>query len=230
MTDSFTGPMVGPADVGETRRDDVGQRETGSELLELGSATLGETGASPMHPRVRAVWPGAALAAPAYPVRCSPGDNLAIHGAVARAPEGSVLVVDVGGLAERGYWGEVLTTGAEARGLAGLVIDGGVRDSAALEAHRFPVFATIVALRGATKELPGTNGAPVEVGGVMVERGDWVVADADGVAVVPSRRLEEVLVAGRARATKEDGFFQALKAGRTTVELLGLDLGPVPES
>ncbi len=205
----------------------MGHDETATELLELGSATLGETGAAPMHPRVRAVWPGAALAAPAYPVRCSPADNLAIHAAVARAPEGSALVVDVGGLAERGYWGEVLTTGAEARGLAGLVIDGGVRDSAALEAHRFAVFSTMVALRGATKELPGTTGAPVEVGDVTVERGDWVVADADGVAVVPSGRLEEVLAAGRARAAKEEGFFEALRAGRTTVDLLGLDLGPV---
>lgn len=208
----------------------MGQQETAAELLELGSATLGETGAAPMHPRVKAVWPGAAVAAPAYPVRCSPADNLAIHAGVARAPEGSVLVVDVGGMAERGYWGEVLTTGAEARGLKGLVIDGGVRDAAALEAHRFPVFSTLVALRGATKELPGTNGAPVEVGDVRVEQGDWIVADADGVAVVPAGRLDEVLVAGRARAAKEDGYFEALRAGSTTIELLGLDLSPVPAS
>lgn len=207
----------------------MGHEETAAALLELGSATLGESGALPMHPRVRAVWPGATLAAPAYPVRCAPADNLAIHAAVARAPEGHALVVDVGRLAERGYWGEVLTTGAEARRLAGLVIDGGVRDSAALAAHRFPVFATVVALRGATKELPGTNGSPVEVGDVEVARGDWVVADADGVAVVPAGRLDEVVAAGRARAAKEEGFFAALRSGRTTVELLGLDISAVSE-
>jgi 4-hydroxy-4-methyl-2-oxoglutarate aldolase len=203
--------------------------KTSAALLELGSATIGESGGLPMHPRLKAVWPGAAVAAPAYPVRCAPADNLAIHAAVARAPRGHVLVVDVGGLAERGYWGEVLTTGAEARGLAGLVIDGGVRDAAALFAHRFPVFSTMVALRGATKELPGTNGSPVAVGGVTVALGDWVVADADGVAVVPTGLLDEVLAAGRARAAKEEGFFEALRAGGTTVELLGLDVSLVTE-
>lgn len=200
-----------------------------STLLELGAATLGESGALLMHPRVAAVWPGAAVAAPAYPVLCSPADNLAIHAAVVRAPKGSVLVVDAGQVPERGYWGEVLTTGAEARGLAGLVIDGGVRDRSALEAHGFPVFATMVALRGATKKLPGTNGAPVQVGDARVASGDWVVADADGVVVIPSGQLDEVTAAGRARADKEDGLFAALRDGRTTVELLELDTSPISE-
>jgi 4-hydroxy-4-methyl-2-oxoglutarate aldolase len=202
---------------------------TASTLLKLGAATLGESGALPMHPRLAAAWPGAAVAAPAYPVLCAPADNLAIHAAVARAPEGSVLVVDASRDPERGFWGEVLTTGAEARGLAGLVIDGGVRDVAALEAHRFPVFATMVVLRGATKELPGTIGSPAQVGGVPVALGDWVVADADGVVVVPSSRLDEVLAAGQARADKEEGLFAALREGRTTVELLQLDTSPIIE-
>lgn len=203
--------------------------ELATALAGLGAATLGECGAQRMHPRLHAVWRGAALAAPAYPVRCSPGDNLAVHAAVARAPEGSVLAVDVGDVAERGYWGEVLTTGAQARRLAGLVIDGGVRDVDALESHRFPVFATMVALRGATKELPGSNGTPAPVGGVTVAAGDWLVGDADGVVAVPGDRLEEVLAAGRARAAKEEGFFAELRAGRTTVELLGLDLSPISQ-
>jgi 4-hydroxy-4-methyl-2-oxoglutarate aldolase len=202
---------------------------TKSTLLALGAATLGESGALPMHHRLAAAWPGAAVAAPAYPVRCSPADNLAIHAAVTRAPEGSVLVVDASATPERGYWGEVLTTGAEARGLAGLVIDGGVRDLAALESHRFPVFATMIVLRGATKELPGTNGAPVEVGGVPVTAGDWVVADADGVVVIPGERLYVVIAAGQARAVKEEGLFTALREGRTTVELLELDTSLIVE-
>ena len=119
-------------------------------FLQLGAATLGESGARAMRNRVRAGWSGAALAAPAFPVRCTPGDNLAIHVGVARAPAGSALVVDVGEARELGYWGEVLTTAAEARGLAGLVIDGCVRDVAALAAHGFPVFSTGLALPGAT--------------------------------------------------------------------------------
>src|SRR5215213_2118633 len=103
-----------------------------SALLLLGSATLGESGARPMRNRIRPAWTGAVLAAPAYPVRCTPGDNLAIHVGAARAPEGAALVVDVGDERELGYWGEVLTTAAESRGVAGLVIDGCVRDVAAL--------------------------------------------------------------------------------------------------
>jgi 4-hydroxy-4-methyl-2-oxoglutarate aldolase len=193
------------------------------ELLRLGTATLGESGGANLPPRFRPAWPDAALAAPAVPVQCSPGDNLAIHVAVAQAPAGSALVVDVGGVAGRGYWGVVLSTGAESRGLAGLVIDGGVRDVEALRAHRFPVFSTLVALPGATKERRGTVGATIRLAGVPVALGDWVVADVDGVVIVAASRLDEVLTAGRARADKEVGFFAALRDGRTTVELLGLD-------
>jgi 4-hydroxy-4-methyl-2-oxoglutarate aldolase len=193
------------------------------DLLELGAATLGESGARPMRARIRPVWPGARLAAAAYPVWCTPGDNLAIHVSVARAPAGSALVVDVGNERELGYWGEVLTTAAEAHPLAGLVIDGCVRDVEALAAHGFPVFATGVALPGATKQRPGRAGTTAVVGGVEVGAGDWVVGDDDGVVVVPRDALDAVLAAGRARADKESRFFTELRGGVTTVDLLGLD-------
>jgi len=197
--------------------------DVAAQLARLGSATLGESGGFAADRRLRPAWAGATLAAPAYPVGCTPGDNLAVHVAVTTAPRGSVLVVDVGQVADRGYWGEVLTTAAEAAGLAGLVLDGGVRDVAALEAHRFPVFSATIALTGATKDKPGTVGVPVRVGGVEVAPGDWVVADVDGVVFVPHDTLDEVLVAGRAREEKEAGLFEALKSGSTTVELLGLE-------
>jgi 4-hydroxy-4-methyl-2-oxoglutarate aldolase len=199
----------------------------GAAFAQLGAATLGETGGRTMSPRLRAAWPGARISAPAYPVTCAAGDNLAIHVAVAEAPAGHVLVVSVGIEAERGYWGEVLTTGAEARGIAGLVIDGGVRDATALQAHGFPVFSTMIALRGATKEHPGRVGGTAIVGDIQVEQGDWIVADADGVTVVPHARLDEVLAAGQAREAKEAQYFAELKAGKTTVELLGLDTSPI---
>jgi 4-hydroxy-4-methyl-2-oxoglutarate aldolase len=198
-----------------------------AELFALGAATLGESGGRAMRARISAVWRGARLAAPAFPVRCTPGDNLAIHVAVASAPPGTALAVDVGDEDEFGYWGEVLTTSAQARGVAGLVIDGGVRDSTALEAHGFPVFSTTVALRGASKNRPGRVGAPVEVGGVSVAAGDWLVGDADGVAVVSAAEIDDVLRAGRARADKEEAMFSALRQGATTLELLGLDPSPV---
>lgn len=195
--------------------------------LELGSATLGESGARRMHPRIKPVWKGARIAAPAFPVRCTPGDNLALHVAVARAPEGSALVADMGGTRDFGYWGEVLTTGAEARGLTALVIDACVRDCDALEAHGFPVFATGLALTGAGKSREGSLREPVTVGDAVVELGDWVVGDTDGVVVIPGGELDAVLAAGRARADKEAGLFAALRAGATTLELLDLDPGPV---
>jgi len=196
---------------------------TSEALGALGSATLGESGARTLPPRIRPAWPGAALAAPAYPVSCAPGDNLAVHVAVTRAPAGSVLVVDVGDVPDRGYWGEVLTTAAQAAGLAGLVIDGGVRDVGALQRLGFPVFSSRVVLPGATKHRPGTAGLAATVAGVPVEPGDWVVGDVDGVAVVPGGALEAVLAAGRAREEAERGYFEALRAGSTTVGLLGLD-------
>jgi 4-hydroxy-4-methyl-2-oxoglutarate aldolase len=205
--------MTGDPDDGEVRR----------RLLALGTATLGESGAAAMSARVRPVWPGARVAAPAFTVQCADGDNLAIHVGTATAPAGSVLVASIAGPEVRGYWGEVLTTGAEARGVVGLVIDGGVRDVDALESHGFPVFSTTIALRGASKDQPGAVGGSVMVGDVEVTTGDWVVGDVDGVVAIARARLDAVLAAGEARAAKEQELFAALRAGATTVELLGLD-------
>ncbi|MGZ4681993.1 MAG: RraA family protein [Acidimicrobiales bacterium] len=201
--------------------------DTRAALARLGAATLGESGGSPMGAGLRPVWPGASLVGEALPVRCSPADNLAIHVAVASAGPGQVLVVQLDGEPERGYWGEVLTTGAEARGVVGLVIEGGVRDVAALEAHRFPVFSTMIALRGAAKVAAGSVGDPVEVGGVTVAPGDVVVGDVDGVTVLPAARVAEVVEAGRQRGAFEAELFEQLRAGATTLDLLGLDPSPV---
>ena len=224
MNSSTADPSPGPNPDAST---DPASGPEVEELLELGSATLGESGARLASPRLRAAWPGAKVAGPVLPVRCTPGDNLAVHVAVAAASPGSVLAVDVGLVAERGYWGEVLTVAALARGIAGLVIDGGVRDVEALARHRFPVFSATVALRGATKQWPGSVGRPVRVGGASAEPGDWLVADADGVVVLPGPRLSEVVAAGRARSDKEQEYFRVLRGGTTTVELLGLDASPI---
>jgi 4-hydroxy-4-methyl-2-oxoglutarate aldolase len=200
---------------------------TAAELLTHGTATLGESGARRMRNRIRPAWAGARVAGPAVPVRCTPGDNLAIHVGVVRAEPGTVLVVDVGDEPELGYWGEVLTTAAETRGIAGLVIDGCVRDVDALAAHGFPVFSAGIALTGATKDRVGSVGHPVTAGEVHVDPGDWIVGDADGVVVVPHATLGDVLMAARARTDKEAGLFTDLRAGLTTLDLLGLDPTPI---
>ncbi len=196
-------------------------------LREFGAATLGESGARIMAPRIAPAWPGARVAAPAFPVRCTSGDNLAIHVAVAEAPAGSVLVVDVGELGDFGYWGEVLTTGAQARGILGLVIDGGVRDIVPIETLGFPVFASTIALRGASKNQPGAVNVPIRCGGASVVRGDWVVGDADGVVIVPGEHFYDVMDAAAERAKREAAMFEALKGGKTTVKLLKLDTSAV---
>ena len=196
------------------------------ELLELGSATLGESGGRVMRSRVKPAWPGARLAAPAVPVRCTPGADLRSTWPWPRRPEttfsSSTWVTWPNAGTGRG-----LTTGAESRGLSGLVIDGGVRDVDAIAAHGFPVFSVAIALRGATKQSPGTVGVPVVVGGVPVAAGDWVVA---GCGRGDGHSRSGALECSRSRSgegAKEEGMLEALRSGTTTMELLDLDPGPV---
>jgi 4-hydroxy-4-methyl-2-oxoglutarate aldolase len=204
----------------------IGSR-TAATLARLGSATLGESGAQPLDRSLRPVWPGAAVAAPCFAVQCASGDNLAVHVAVAAAPPGHVLAVEVPDDRDHGFWGEVLTVAAQSRQLAGLIIDACTRDTAALEARRFPVFSLGVALPGASKVGRGTVGASATVGGVTVHTGDWLVADVDGIVAIGGGDVEAVLEAGEAREAKEATMFDALSAGATTIELLGLDTGPI---
>jgi 4-hydroxy-4-methyl-2-oxoglutarate aldolase len=193
------------------------------ELLRLGTATVYEAAGAEggLDPGIRPAWPGARLCGAALPVECSPGDNLAIHLAVEAAEPGAVLVVDTRGHLA-GYWGEVLTVAGQARGVAGLVIDGGVRDSEGLARLGFPVFARGLSILRTVKHEPGRVGEPVVVGGAAVRAGDVVLADADGVVVVRAERLAEVVEASRARVAREDRVMERLRAGELTLDLLGL--------
>lgn len=196
-------------------------------LLALGSATLGESGGQGLNSRMHAMWPGARFAGPAFAVRCPVGDNLALHAAVAQAPRGSVLAASVAGDLSRGYWGEVLATAAQAAGVAALVIDGTVRDLERLEAMEFPVFARGTSLPGANKSGPGEIGGTIALGDVTVRTGDWLVGDVDGVVTFSAEALDGIVAAAQAREDKERGMIDRLKAGATTVELLGLDVSSI---
>ncbi|WP_175882557.1 dimethylmenaquinone methyltransferase [Burkholderia sp. BCC0044] len=194
------------------------------QARKLGTSTLFEASGlatSAVDPAIRTVWPGASVAGPAYPLECSPGDNLAIHIAMEQVPRGSVLVISTGGFVA-GYWGEVLTVAAEAAGVAGLIIDGGVRDIAALVARRFPVFTRGVSMRGTIKASAPSVGEPISFAGAPVAAGDLVVADDDGVLVIPAAHVDATLAQGHARADKEATMMDALRAGRSTLELMGL--------
>lgn len=200
---------------------------TGDTILDrLGSmdpATIyeaaGRQGA--LDPALKPVWPGASVVGRALPVRCHPGDNLAVHRALAVAAAGEVLVVDAAGFVA-GYFGEVTAVQALARGIRGLVIDGGLRDSAALRRRGFPAWSRGISVLGTVKVTPGTVGEPVVCGGVLVRRGDYVVADDDGVVVLPHERAESVLQAAKRRIEKEAAMMAQLEAGALTLDLLGL--------
>lgn len=201
---------------------DIDLDELRAELLELGTATLYEAAGfeCALPSSLRPAWAGAALVGRALPVGTVAGDNLALHLAVEQAQPGEVLVVDAQDAAH-GCWGEVLTVFAQARGVAGLVILGGVRDVRELGARGFPVFSSQIALRGTAKDDAGTIGEPVRLDRVIVRRGDIVVADGDGIICIPATEFMSVLDRARDRARKETRFMEQLAGGASSVELYG---------
>lgn len=167
----------------------------------------------------------ARVAGPALTVSTQPGNNLLIHRALAAARRGDVLVVALTEADEAGhdfgYWGDILTTAAIERGVAGLVIDGCLRDVEAIEALGFPVFGRGTAIRGTAKAAVGAVGMPVRIGRVEIAPGDLVVGDADGVVAIPAAVARGVLVQAEAREAKERGIVEQLKAGRSTMDIYG---------
>lgn len=152
---------------------------------------------------IRPLWPDAPrVAGPAYTVRCPVGDNLMLHAAIHRAPAGSVVVCESGDLDYALAGGNVCAVAAR-RGIAAFVLDGLIRDVAEARALGFPVFARGAIPIPAAKDALGTLGEPVRCGGVEVAPGDVVVADEEGVVVVPVSRADEVLREARARAAKD---------------------------
>lgn len=192
-------------------------------LRAFDSATIYEANgrAGAMEPGIVPQLPGVRIAGPARTVLCSPRDNLALHHAVAAARPGDVLVANALD-ARIGMWGEVLTIAAQERGVAALVIDGAVRDIDAIRELGFPIFSRALAISGATKDVPGELDQPIACGGQLIRRGDWIVADDSGVAVIPDARVEAALAAAEARIAGEERVIDGLRAGGTTVELLGL--------
>ncbi|MEV5776755.1 dimethylmenaquinone methyltransferase [Streptomyces antimycoticus] len=161
---------------------------------------------------------------PTFPVRMPAGDNLWLHRAVYAASPGDILVIDCGGGFEFGYFGEVLAEAARARGLAGLVIHGGVRDARRLAEIGWPVFAERVCIRGTSKDPHGDGGLgePITIGDVEIRLGDLVVADTDGVVCIPADRADEVRAASAARDKAEHHYIRRLRAGESTIAVYGL--------
>jgi len=165
------------------------------------------------------------LTGPAFTVQSPPKDNLWLHRALALARPGDVLVVEVGGVYEAGYWGDVMTNAARAGKLGGLVIDGCVRDGERLVELGFPVFARGLCIRGTGKDRSarGALAGAVRIGDAVVRAGDLIVADADGVVALAPEDIEAAVAAARQREAKEERIISELAGGKTTLDLLGLD-------
>lgn len=193
-------------------------------LRSLGAATVYEaqgakgaldSGMKPIHP-------GMKVAGPAFTVDMRPADNLMIHYAMLKAKPGDVLVIDAKGFMEAGPWGDVLTQQALHMGLAGLVINGAVRDASAIIEMGFPVFCRGLSIKSTGKNQPGKINVPVCIGDVQINPGDIIVGDQDGLVVVPNAEVEGAIKKARAREDKEALFREQIKKGATTAELLGL--------
>ena len=194
--------------------------------------TLGEQGVATVHeaqgrtglmrPYMRPIYPAARIAATAVTVSCQPGDNLMIHAAIEVCRPGDALVVVTTSESTDGMFGELLATSCRAHGIAGLVIDAGVRDVADLAEMNFPVWAKAISAQGTVKASPGSVNIDVICAGAAVRPGDVIVGDQDGVVVVRREEAAEVARLGAERIAKEQNNRRRLRAGELGVDFYGL--------
>jgi 4-hydroxy-4-methyl-2-oxoglutarate aldolase len=194
--------------------------------------TLGAQGVATIHeaqgragllrPYLRPIYATARVAGSAVTVSCQPGDNLMIHAAIEVCQPGDVLVVATTSESTDGMFGELLATSCQAHGIAGLVIDAGVRDVADLTAMSFPVWAKAISAQGTVKATPGSVNIEIVCAGALIRPGDCVIGDQDGVVIVRREAAAEVARLGAARIEKEQQSRERLKAGELGVDFYGL--------
>ncbi|HDD72128.1 MAG TPA: 4-carboxy-4-hydroxy-2-oxoadipate aldolase/oxaloacetate decarboxylase [Candidatus Bathyarchaeota archaeon] len=159
----------------------------------------------------------------AYTVLCPRRDNLTLHMAIYRAKPGQVLVVNTCMDMESGYWGEIMSMAARKRGLAGLVIEGCVRDSEAIAKMGFPVYSCGISVRGTVKERVGVVECPIPCGGEIVRPGDYVLGDEDGVVVVPREDAPKVVETALKKMEGEKTVREKIAEGESTLRIYGFD-------
>lgn len=163
--------------------------------------------------KLRPMHAGGVMAGPAFTVKTRSSDNLMVHKALDMAEPGDVIVVDAGGELSNAIIGEIMTSYAERRGIAGIAISGAVRDSGALRASRFPVYAEGVTHRGPYKDGPGEINVTIALDGMVIEPGDLVLGDDDGLVCIPFDHVDEVYRAARAKQEAEEAILAGIRAG-----------------
>ena len=171
---------------------------------------------------------GIRICGPAFTVQCAPGDNIMLHKALERAQPGDVIVADVGGAYDYGYFGNLMSTSAIAKGLGGLCIDGCIRDGAEMIASGFPVFARGFCIRGTGKGTLGLVNYPTVFGGQTVFPGDLIIGDDDGLVIVKREECTVVLEKTRSRIANENMKEETLKTGVSSVSFN--KFGPIFEA
>ena len=159
----------------------------------------------------------------AYTVKTMPRDNVLLHRAYAYAKPGDVIVANCSGFYEAGYWGDLMSLGAKTKGINGLVIDGCVRDANDIEAMGFPVFSRGLCILGTSNHGDGFLNEPIVIGDVLINPGDIIIGDRDGVVVIPQNRITEAIEKSAAREAKEENVRRQLREGKTSLQIYGWD-------